>query len=136
MHKCGQTFSSMECGDPEVSDPEVSSDGSITCDVRIVRVCSDCSSEVKEANFSLEGTVEIPAEHAEHSLSAEASNSEMTERIVNKDRHGKVIKNYRYMKSMYGIEVDVTVRCDDCDVVIGSAHLQDEIQASRMEELE
>ena len=140
MHKCQQTFSAMEDGEPEVQqDFELNNQlngGTIQGSVRITRVCCDCGTEVKEYTFDLEETIEIPEECAEHDLELDAESPEMTSRTQTTDRHGKPIKNSRYMKSFYGVEVAYTVTCKTCKKDIATGTIADETQASGMEDLE
>jgi hypothetical protein len=50
-------FVGLEFNEPEVeSDLEVNEDGTVTASVRIVRACSECGNDLKEATFDLEFT--------------------------------------------------------------------------------
>jgi hypothetical protein len=120
-------------GDPEVSKPEDGEVG-ITLEVRIVRACDQCGTELKEANFTLEAGAEMPPEHRGegHELEATAD-VEGTERS-----DGKPGTPGRYRRSFYGVEASFAVRCS-CqkadDPPIATAHAADEVQASGMDEL-
>jgi RNase P subunit RPR2 len=128
--------------EPEV-DAEVDDDGEITGTVRIVLTCEECGQELKEASFDI--NADCCAEVEQHrkdnpkceetkTLSVEDGGFELTTRTETTDRHGKPIKNSRYMKSFYGASGDFTVTCDECGETF-TVHFEDEIQASGMDEM-
>jgi hypothetical protein len=126
--------------EPEVDSENIDDDGSVSCSVRIVNNCADCGTELTEAVFEMEGNLDSDewlAEHQGegHQLEVEVESAERSDRAVTKDRNGKPIKSARYMKTMYGAEVILAVKCScgaECEDKIV---LQDEIQSSYMDEL-
>lgn len=129
------------------SDPEVESETmqgtNAEVEVRITNNCAECGQEMKEARFQFEYdfSEEIKAHHeasqekcgnAEVSLSVEATR---TDRRQTKDRYGKPIARARYQKQFYGVDVTLTINCDVCDQEIAKVNLNDEMQASSMDEL-
>lgn len=124
-------FVGLDLGDAEVqSGPDIDESGNITCEARIVRNCAECGTELKEANFSLEGQMDVEGHTGEgHELEAEETSSEATER-----QDGKPGTPSRYRRSFFGINVDVAVKCS-CGESLGNVQLTDEVQASGMDEL-
>jgi len=127
-------FTGLEMREPEVTqDPEIDADGHVTAEVRIVRECSDCGTELKEASLSLEGDVEaeLVKEHSGegHELSVEQEDVEATERNT-------PAKKPRYSKAFFGAEMTVAVICS-CkdDEPVAKVHMSDEVQASAMDEM-
>lgn len=147
-------FPSFEIGDPE-SDSLDAENGIVTGTVRLVLTTACCGDEAKEANFDVEldlqdaltdalkeAGVENPdleAEGVEFDVTSEDVSGD--DRYEDKDRRGKQIKNSRYMKHFYCVDLNVTVACkypngdkDPISVTVdGTWH--DEIQASAMDEL-
>lgn len=96
-------FVSLENGDPEVNDLDITSE-QVTCNVRLVRTCADCSGEMKEANLDLEDTIDHPeipkGEGDKHEFDVEEDGAE-----VNESGGG------RYKKNMIGVEVSYKAKC-------------------------
>jgi hypothetical protein len=125
--------------EPEVQsgpdfDPE---SGGITASVRIANACTDCSSEIEESTFDLEGEVDVTEHQGEgHELTLEDVEWERTDRNQTKDRNGKPIKSYRYQRRFYGVSGEAVVSCSCQEEPVGSVVLEDEVQASGMESLQ
>jgi hypothetical protein len=145
--------------DPETEDVE-DSEGSqeITVTVRRIRVCSDCGTELKEAQLEITGTPtftgptdkngkqkfkDYDPDHCPHrkgdeagpcEFEWEAPDAENTDRVQTKDRHGKPIKRSRYMTTYYGVSVTVEGTCQRCGAT-ASFSGEDDIPASGMDEL-
>jgi len=138
---CG-IFVSLEQADPEVDSLEIDDGGHITGEVRIVLACAECGTEMKETTIQIdtEPSQEL-ADHIqshkdagdEYILFIEDSGVEATDRMQTVDRHGKPIKNYRYMRHFYGFTLTVTVTCG-CDSEF-EIELEDDEQASAFEDL-
>jgi hypothetical protein len=138
---CNKFVSLDSESDPEVNI-DVSRDGDASGEVRIVNTCQECGQEMSETTFTLD--VAAPDEVEEHlkttvdgghSLSVELVNASRTDRYVNKTPAGKIIKNPRYQKHMYGAEGTVQWTCT-CDKEWGvEQDWSDEIQASSMDSL-
>jgi hypothetical protein len=123
--------------DPELDgDLSIDEEGTVTGQVRIVRVCAECGTELKEATLDLEQSVDIPDTHVNkegedlHTLEVEEDGCEGIEE-----------GGGRYAKSYYGAEVGFVVRCS-CDEakpltdrwsVTGS--MSDKVAASHMDEM-
>lgn len=128
--------------DTEV-DPEFVSESAegteVTVEVRRVLSCADCGTELKEYTFELSedfsGQVEVEEgeEECDHEWSIDVSVSP-TVNVVDKDKNGRQIKNARYMKTMYGVEVTCDLECDKCKNEV-RVEFNDEAQASSFEEL-
>lgn len=121
--------------EPEADDCDIAEDGTITASVRIHNDCSGCSQELAETTFELEGSIDVGEHEGEgHELSAEVTTAQRSDRTQTHDRHGKPIKNYRYARRYYGVEVEIEVTCS-CGAQLGSVQLSDEVQASGMDSL-
>lgn len=129
-------FVSFEEVDPEVNDLEVNEDGYVTCNVRIVNACAECGNELKEAVFDIEQE-NACAEHRGkgHELSIEDTGAERTSRS-GYFKKGKFVPAYgRYAKTLYGVQVGYAIKCSCSDDWTVEGTLEDEIQASGMDEL-
>jgi hypothetical protein len=49
------------------------------------------------------------------------------------DRRGRKIRNPRYMRRLYGIQVEATIKCNTCDEDIATGNYSDSVAASGME---
>jgi hypothetical protein len=130
--------------DPEI-DVSVDDEGVVTGNVRIVNTCAECSTELKEATMDLEADLsdqivehrdadenkDKPEEH--DTLSVDTDGGSRFDELQNKDRHGKTIKNTRYMKHLYGAEVEITVTCKCGETFTNT--WRDSVQGSGMEEM-
>lgn len=137
-----EKFVALEAGDPEVQSSEVDETGQVSVEVRFVLTCQDCGEEMKETTFNFDKVPDELENHLEAhreagdkdvSLSLEEPSFEAEDRYEDKDRKGKKIKNYRYMKHMWGVRGEATVECS-CGKSF-SLELFDEVQASGMDEL-
>lgn len=149
MARCGDCnkFVGVDAdAEPEVNDIDVSDDGVVSAEVRIVNACSECGTEMHEYTFNNdnEDVAEAVREHREKchdegesgDLSVEEDDSERVERTEGRGRG---------MKRFYGYHLNFTVTCNcgkttdaDSAVVDGefsvSGELGDDIQASYMDE--
>ncbi len=120
--------------EPEI-DVSVADDGTITGTCRIVNNCAECGTELKEASFDISESVDGHDEEAcDGNLSVEVENESRVDEMQTKDRKGRTIKNFRYMKHLYGAEATFAVACDKCDFE-GEVAWKDTIEASSMDEL-
>lgn len=111
--------------EPEVTqDPEINEDGSLTMTVRIVNSCAECSEELEEAEFELEGQVDV----SEHT--GEGHEVDLGEPEIERTDSGGT----RYAKRMLGVEVKIGVTCS-CGDLKAEAVMKDEIASSQMESL-
>ena len=118
--------------DPDINNEEFNDeDGTYDITVRIVRTCSDCGQEMKEAEIefseAIDGWEDIRKEHTgeghDIEMSVEASNDEYGEGAG------------RYMKSFFGAEVEVSIKCSCSDETLYDATHKDHVQASAMDEM-
>jgi len=129
-------------------DPDVSIDisqGAISGEVRIVNQCADCGQDLKDASFLIDENVddeiktheESKPKGTEHVYEVSFDDASRTDRMENKTRTGKPIRNPRYMKHMYGAEGTIVVRCscDEAGDPVVSRPWSDEVAGSEMEEL-
>lgn len=134
------------------SDPEIDldiSDRVVTGSVRITNNCEDCGQELKEATFDVDedfndviedhwkahgwkgGKAKPPEGHREFDVSDDGGSR--TDEYQTTDRNGKKIKNYRYMKHLYGATVTIAVTCE-CGETF-EREWSDNIPGSGMDEL-
>jgi phage FluMu protein Com len=108
-----------------------------TVTTRIVLKCADCSEELKEAEIDAEVEIEHNCnteDEKEFEWVDEPSDAEGFPRTQDKDRHGKPIKNRRYMKTFYGFTATGKVKCCHCAEEI-ELEFKGEEQASGFNEL-
>jgi hypothetical protein len=55
--ECSKFVAYDDGTDPEVDSVEVDEDGNVSGNVRIVLTCAECSTELKEATFDIEGSI-------------------------------------------------------------------------------
>jgi hypothetical protein len=143
---CNKFVSPEIENEPESDSVEVAEDGTVTGSVRIHNDCPDCSTELSEYTFDIEAglpsDVDIEEHQGEgHELSVEVTSESRTDRYENKTPKGAVIRNPRYQKHMYGVEMEFEVTCScgkggpNDDGVLYSVAWEDEVQASGMDSL-
>jgi hypothetical protein len=121
-------FASQEADVEMSSELEVSEDGSVTGEVRVVVTSGCCSDELKEANLEIDESVDIK-DHEGHSLSVTADDPDLIDEYDNPGRPA------RYQKHWYGASLSYTVTCDDCKVAVADGDWSDKVPASSMDEL-
>lgn len=99
----------------------------VTATARLVAICAECSNELKETTFEMEGDLELPVAHSgdDHEIDVSFSDPEVTEQRVGKGRRAP---------TKYGVEVTAAVNCS-CGQEIGVVELSDETWASAMDEI-
>jgi hypothetical protein len=127
-------FVGLEMQDPEVNSLDVEVDitdkaagvatATVTCEVRIVRACADCGTELKEATLDMTEEVEI-----KFPKGVGASDVEVREANVNQIEEG----GGRYAKSYFGAEVEFEIVAGDQILATGS--MADKVAASGMDEM-
>lgn len=130
-------FVSLEMGDPEVNTIDIQ-DGVITAQVRIVRNCAECGTEMKEANFDPEVDLHDAMDAEELSKHFDEDGHELDghELSVNEgDCEGTEEGGSRYAKSFFGFNLSFEVMCSCSTEAIYNGDLNDKIQASAMDEL-
>lgn len=118
-------FVSLELQDPEIEDLELHDDGSLTGEVRIVRNCAECGSEMKEARFE----VNVPAPAVTHKPDCTTKDLHADAELSSLEEGGG-----RYKKSYFGAEGELRVTCSTCDAQ-ASVKWSDKIDASSMDEV-
>lgn len=121
-------FVSLEQGEPEVNELTLD-DGMITATVRIANCCAECGTEVTEADLEWEAELEGDVSGHEgdgHALKIDEADCAPTMRTEGKGRG---------TKTFYGAEISysVTCSCGKLGEITGS--LNDDVQASDMENL-
>jgi hypothetical protein len=124
-------FVSLDLAEVEVSDLEVSEDGTVTATARISRTCAECGQELKSAELELETQVDVgkhgadgEGDHEGHELSVEDTDTDAIEE-----------GGGRYKKSYFGVKVSFTVTCS-CDPNWSiDGEMEDKVPASSMEEM-
>ncbi len=105
---------------------------SFSCEVRIVMNCADCSTEIKEAVFSVEQEIDIPESCQEEGDDAGGKHiitvdkSPEPEYVESTEGKGRGLKTFR------GFEMAVLVSCS-CGAFVETVDLADRIQASDMD---
>lgn len=124
-------FVSMEFGDPQVEQLEVSPDGEVNCTVTLTRTCADCGNDLKTATLEMEADLSKQCmEHVNADDSSDVHDLDIKEGDVNQiEKSGG-----RYSKSYFGAEIcfTITCKCDPKFEVEGT--VSDEVAASDMEE--
>lgn len=131
-------FVSLETTAEMNGEVSVAEDGQITADIRLIRNCADCSTELKDTNLDLEGKVETEEpckDGTEHSWELdEEGEPEPYDRAQTTDKNGKPIKSSRYIKTFIGVELTVGVKCTVCGTEV-EVTLKDEVPAGSFDEL-
>lgn len=120
-------------------------DGVVTVSARVVLVCAEDGTELKESTIDSEATFEHTCDpegkpeeeydpETDSQYEADDPDGEGTSRVEDKDRNGNPIKNPRYMKTFYGFEAEVDVKCRKCGGNF-QVNVSGEEQASSFEEL-
>ena len=139
---CNKFVGMDDSNEPEVEDVDVDDEGCVTAEVRIANCCSECGTELKEAQFSLEGQVPLatfrghvcPDEKPEEGVEASESmplleaDEETSERTSRTEGKGRGTRTY------YGVDIVVRVKCG-CGEKSEYVKMSDEVQASGMDEL-
>lgn len=117
----------------------------VTGSVDIANNCQECGTELKRATLDVE--CDLSAQVRDHrdekkeagepdsdhdSLDVADDGGQRFDELQNKDRHGKPIKNARYMKHLYGAEVEFKVTCK-CGETF-TENWRDSVPGSAMEE--
>lgn len=107
-------------------------------EVYVAIPCEECGSDLKEAYLDFEFEIhhdcpkDIKPEFV-HDIEIENIDVSPSDRYEDKDKKGKPIKNFRYMKHFYGADITINYRCKHCN----QSNSQDEIveeMASAFEE--
>lgn len=130
-----QKFSGLETDEDPECELEISG-RTVQARIRLVRLSSCCNEEMKEANMEpeveidvdkLEGHVDEEGEAIEgHDLSVEETSKEITERCEGKGRG---------LRTFHGVTVAFSVNCSCKDEAVYEGSIEDECQASSMDEL-
>lgn len=119
--------------DPEIQNDDFSpDDGTYSIEIRIVRTCSDCGQEMKEATLNFDGAIDgwddIKAKHSgdDHDIEMEIE--------PQNDEYCK--GKGRYTQSFFGVSVEMIVTCScNKDEPLYTETFTDHVQASGMDEL-
>lgn len=122
----------IEVDSIDVNDDEISGN------VRVVLACAECGEELKDCYFDISETIAHECDGIEEDgfnfEILEEDNFEPMDRYEDRDRNGKLIKNMRYMKHLYGFTGTIQVQCMHCNEVI-DVEVSDEAAGSEFDEL-
>lgn len=96
-------FVGLETQDPEAEDPSVDG-GAVTVEVRVVRACADCGTELKEVTVECSGELD---EGVASAHDGEGHELELEVASTSAEESG----GGRYKKNIIGVDVEVTVTC-------------------------
>ncbi len=117
---------------PEVNDVEVH-ENRLVVDVRRVLTCSECGTELKAADLSVEGELKLNLPESGDPESCYDGEHDWTEN----DNDLEPTTETKYIKgrktTLYGVAGNVMVRCTDCNLT-GEAHIEGSIASGEMEE--
>lgn len=125
-------FAGLEMNDPEVNDLSLDLEGrSISCEVRIVRVSTCCSDEMKEYTFNNDCDFTDEQRAVVDAILAKAPDAEIDveEGSIEQLEEG----GGRYAKSYYGYSLTANITHDGATLF--SIELTDKINAASMDEL-
>lgn len=140
--RCGDCNRFVSFGEGTVEDVDVAvEDAEVRVSGRVVLPCGECGTELKEWSFDDSFPIEHDCEKEQPDDEEEQFEVESegdftaTERTETKDRHGKPIKNSRYMKTYRGFEGEVLVKCLRCGETGIAVQCSGEEQASGFDEI-
>ena len=127
--------------EPEEQDAPTAEGGTFTASYRRVLNCEECGEELKEATIEFDydfsgDEPEVKGKSSEegHEHEWEVScDVQPTTGSQTTDRRGRKITNPRYMKTLYGVCLDVTLTCE-CGQKM-KFDLEESCSASSMDEL-
>ena len=127
--------------EPEEQDAPSATDSTFTASYRRALNCEECGEELKEATieFEYDFSGDMPAEKGtfdpeKHEHEWEIScDVDPTTGAQTTDRRGRKITNPRYMKTLYGVCLDVELTCE-CGQKM-EFDLEESCSASSMDEL-
>lgn len=124
----------------------VDDEGVITGDVTFTNNCAECGTELKQGTLDIE--CDLSQQIVDHrdekkeagepvvdhdTLDVEDDGGQRFDEMQDTDRRGKKIKNVRYMKHLYGVEIEFTVTCK-CGETFTQTW-RDSLPGSAMEEM-
>ena len=90
--------------------------GHVTVEVHMTRNCAECGTEMKESYLTYEKEFECPSCSPDvEDIELISVEAEVTSRMQSIDRNGKPIKNPRYMKTYYGADLTLSLKCNHCE---------------------
>jgi hypothetical protein len=148
----------MDQSDPEVDNIEVSQDGTVTCEVRIVLTCADCGTDLKESTLEMSAESAFAEHVADCKLAAKdkaadkadeaaekATDAPETEDEGEDEDHTPDVEETgteatsrtegkgRGTRTFYGAHVSWKVTCS-CGEYAEEGEFSDDVQASSMDE--
>jgi len=127
--------------EPEEQDAPTAEGGTFTASYRRVLNCEECGEELKEATIEFDydfsgDEPEVKGKSSEEGHEHEwgvSCDVQPTTGSQTTDRRGRKITNPRYMKTLYGVCLDVTLTCE-CGQTM-KFDLEESCSASSMDEL-
>jgi hypothetical protein len=122
-------FAGYDEPEAEVNDCSISSDGTISIEVRVLLKSACCSEELKEWNPILESEIDAEDHQGEgHKLEAECSDCECGDYYDNPGRPS------RYRRHIYTVDASPKITCS-CGKLEATVDIHEEERASGFDEL-
>lgn len=130
MARCPDCNKFVPNGEPEAelqSEDLSYGNDSYEAEVRVMIPCGECGTELSEYNFSVELEIDHLCEKSADPDEEDLLDSQyelvdtdvsVVDEYETKDKNGKIIKNQRYQKHMYGYEISVQCKCLRCQEII------------------
>ena len=129
-----QKFASLELGDPEVNNEPEFNNGTVTASVRIVRSCTECSTEMRDYEFEMEQEADVIHVHpgeSEPEYRVEAEGDPEIEEV----KLGKNKKPNKRGTTFFQVKYQYSVYCTCKKEPIYEGEFADEVRASDMNEV-
>jgi hypothetical protein len=132
---CGKMVSFDE-PQATVEYEDISDDGQVSIEVRLVLPCAECGAELKESSFSFEHQVEHKCDKLseEEGFEIEVDDPEPSDDYRPKEGKNGKPTPMRYQKHFYIVTVTGKAICNKCGEEI-TFELSDEVQSSGMDEI-
>lgn len=120
-------FVALDFEEPEVENESIDEEGCVEIEVRLVRTCSECNQELKEATLYFE------IEHAEACAAHRGEGHQLEVEITNVDSIEE--GGGRWKKSYYGARVSYQITCSCSKTFSIEGNASDKVAASEMDEI-
>lgn len=127
--------------EPEETEEPTLDEGHFTAAYRRVLPCSECGTELKEAQIEFDVSLDEPnclfldpATEEIHEWDCSDVTATPSESRQTIDSKGRAITNPRYIRTLYGVELTGVIKCAKCDGSI-TLSLSQYVSASEMDEL-
>lgn len=127
-------FVSYDEPEVEIQSEDIDDDGYVSAEIQVSLPCAECGTVLKEAYLEFNENYTCPECDNTEELELVNFDASATDRYEDTDRHGKKIKNPRYMKHYYGADLTIELKCPKCKHEWTESDLVEE-QASGFEEV-